>query len=244
MTQTPGQVAPDAAPALAPNGTLDVFNPQIGAGLAPGNIVQIYGSGLAGPATASTVLPLPTAVNGTSVTIGGLNAPLYYVSPGQINAQVPFELAAGGQYEVVVNANGALTTPQTIQLTQAEPAVLQFNSGAAVAQHHDGTLVQSSSPAAPGEFITIYLSGMGATNGPVASGAASPGNPLASVADTATLALNGAQVPVLFEGLTPTLVGLYQIDFQVPQPLANGNYTLSIAQSGTVSNNTVLPVRN
>jgi large repetitive protein len=243
-TQTPGQVAPDAAPALAPNGTLDVFNPQIGAGLAPGNIVQIYGSGLAGPATASTVLPLPTAVNGTGVTIGGLNAPLYYVSPGQINAQVPFELAAGGQYQVVVNANGALTTPQTIQLTQADPAILQFNSGAVVAQHHDGTLVQDSSPAAPGEFITIYLSGMGATNGPVASGAASPGNPLANVADTATLTLNGAQLPVLFEGLTPTLVGLYQIDFQVPQTLANGNYTLSIAQSGTASNNTVLPVKN
>jgi uncharacterized protein (TIGR03437 family) len=45
-------------------------------------------------------------------------------------------------------------------------------------------------------------------------------------------------------GLTPTLVGLYQIDFQVPQTLANGNYTLSIAQSGTVSNNTLLPVKN
>jgi uncharacterized protein (TIGR03437 family) len=48
----------------------------------------------------------------------------------------------------------------------------------------------------------------------------------------------------VFVGLTPTLAGLYQIDFQVPQPLANGNYTLSIAQSGTASNNTVLPVKN
>ena len=206
--------------------------------------MQIYGSGLAGTATAPTALPLPSAVNGTSVTIGGLPAPLYYVSPGQINAQIPFELTAGGQYQVVVNANGALTTPQTIQLTQADPAVLQFNSGAVVAQHHDGTLIQDSSPAVPGEFVTIYLSGMGATNGPVPSGAASPGSPLASVADTATLTLNGAQVPVLFQGLTPTLVGLYQIDFQVPRTLANGNYTLSIAQSGTVSNNTALPVKN
>jgi uncharacterized protein (TIGR03437 family) len=243
-TLTPGQVAPDAAPALVPNGTLDVFNPQVGAGLAPGNIVQIYGSGLAGQATSSTVLPLPTAVNGTSLTIGGLNAPLYYVSPGQINAQVPFELAAGNQYHVVVNTNGALTTPQPIQLMQADPAVLQYNSGEVVAQHHDGTLIQSSSPAVPGEFVTVYLSGLGVTNGPVASGAPSPGNPLANVADPPTLTLNGAQVPVLFGGLTPTLVGLYQIDFQVPQPLANGNYTLSIAQSGTSSNNTVLPVKN
>jgi hypothetical protein len=93
-TGVPGQVVSDMAPVLAPNGTLDVFNPQVGAGLAPGNIVQIYGSGLASQATSAGVLPLPTEVNGTSVIIGGLNAPLYYVSPGQINAQIPFELSA------------------------------------------------------------------------------------------------------------------------------------------------------
>ena len=104
--QIAGQVAPNTVPVLAPNGTLDVFHPQVGAGLGPGNIVQIYGTGLAAQISAPTTLPLPTQVNGTIVIIGGKQAPLYYVSPGQINAQVPFELTAGDRYQVIVSANG------------------------------------------------------------------------------------------------------------------------------------------
>jgi len=239
-----GQVAPNTAPVLAPNGTYDVFHPQVGAGLGPGNIVQIYGSGLASAIGIPAVLPLPTIVNGTSVIIGGLAAPLFYVSPAQINAQIPFELTAGSQYQVIVSANGALTTPQPIQLTPAVPAILQFNSGAVVAQHPDGTLISSTSPAAPGEYVTIYLTGLGATDIPVPSGTASPSNPPANVLDTPVLTLNSAQIPLLFAGLTPGLVGLYQIDFQVPQPLADGNYELLISQSGIVSNQTLIPVKN
>ncbi len=241
--QIPGQVAPNTAPVLAPNGTLDIFHPQVGAGLGPGNIVQIYGSGLAAQTSAPTVLPLPSQINGTLVIIGGMQAPLYYVSPGQINAQVPFELAAGNQYEVIVSANGALTTPQPIQLTDAVPAILQFNSGAVVAEHQDGTLVSDSSPAVPGEYVVIYLTGLGATDTPVPSGTASPSNPLANVLDTPVLTLNGTQIPTLFAGLTPTLVGLYQINFQIPQTLTTGEYQLLISQNGTVSNQTILSVQ-
>ena len=243
-TQIAGQVPPNTVPVLAPNSTSDIFHPQVGAGLGPGNIVQIYGSGLAGEPSAPDVLPLPKAVNGTSVIIGGIEAPLYYVSPGQINAQIPFELAAGNQYQVIVNANGALTTPQPIQLTAAVPAILQFNSGQVVAQHQDGTIVQDSSPATPGEYLTIYLTGLGATDIQVASGSPSPSDPPANVIDKPVLTLNKTQVPVIFAGLTPEEVGLYQIDFQLPQPLADGNYSLFITQSGATSNRTVLPVAN
>jgi uncharacterized protein (TIGR03437 family) len=241
--QIPGQVAPNTAPVLAPNGTLDIFHPQVGAGLGPGNIVQIYGSGLAAQTSSPTVLPLPTLINGTIVVIGGIQAPLYYVSATQINAQIPFELTAGNQYEVIVSANGALTTPQPIQLTDAVPSIFQFNSGAVVAEHQDGTLVSDSSPAAPGEYVAIYLTGLGATNIPVPSGTASPSSPLATVLDTPVLTLNGTRIPTLFAGLTPTLVGLYQINFQIPQTLATGEYQLLISQSGTVSNQTILSVQ-
>jgi uncharacterized protein (TIGR03437 family) len=241
--QIAGQVAPNIAPVLAPHGTFDVFHPQVGAGLGPGNIVQIYGSGLAGQVGAPSVLPLPTQVNGTSVIIGGVSAPIYYVSPGQINAQIPFELSAGNEYQVIVNANGALTTPQPIQLTPAVPAILQFNSGAVVAQHQDGSLILDASPATPGENVVIYLTGLGATDINVPSGTASPSNPLANVVDQPVLTLNGTTIPTSFAGLTPTLVGLYQINFQVPQGLPGGEYNLVISQNGTVSNQTILPVK-
>jgi large repetitive protein len=240
--QITGQVAPNTAPVLAPNGTYDIFHPQVGAGLGPGNIVQIYGTSLANQTASPTVLPLPTEVNGTMVLIGGVKAPLYYVSPGQINAQVPFELTAGSQYQVIVGANGALTTPQPIQLTPSVPAILQFTSGAVVAQHLDGTLILDSSPAAAGENIVIYLTGLGATDIAVPSGAPSPSDPLARVLDTPVLTLNGAELPIQFAGLTPTLVGLYQINFQVPSSITTGSYELTISQDGTVSNTTILQV--
>jgi len=238
-----GQVAPNSAPVLAPNGTGDVFHPQVGAGLGPGNIIQIYGSGLASQKSTPTTLPLPTTMGGTTVLIGGVKAPLFYISPEQINAQIPFELTAGNQYQLIVNANGALTTPQPIQLNAGTPAILNFSSGAVVAQHLDGTLVLDSSPAAPGEYIVIYSSGLGATDIPVPSGSASPSDPPARVADQPVLTINGSPVGILFAGLTPGLVGLYQVNFQVPPGLQTGNYDLVLTQSGTVSNKTVLQVK-
>jgi hypothetical protein len=241
--QIAGKVTPNAAPQLAPNGTFDVFHPQVGAGLGPGNIVQIYGSSLASQVAAPQVLPLPTEVLGTQVLIGGVASPLFYISPGQVNAQIPFELEAGKQYQVIVSANGALTTPQPIQLNAGAPAVLQFTSGLIVAQHQDGTLISDQSPAAPGEFVVLYMSGLGATDITVPSGQPSPSNPPARVLDTPVLTMNGKPVPVLFSGLTPSLVGLYQINLQVPADLTDGPYDIVVSQSGVVSNTTTLPVK-
>jgi uncharacterized protein (TIGR03437 family) len=204
--------------------------------------VQIYGSALATQAVSASTLPLPTNVNGTQVLIGGIQSPLFYVSPGQVNAQIPFELQAGQQYQVIVSANGALTTPQPIQLNGGTPAVLQFTSGLLVAQHQDYSLVSTTSPAVPGEYLTFYMSGLGATDIPVPSGQASPTSPLANVLDVPTLTINGTQVPLLFAGLTPGLVGLYQINLQVPAGLPSGTYNVVVAQDGVASNTTLLPV--
>ena len=241
--QIAGQVAPNQAPVLAPNGGSDIFNPLVGGGLGPGNIIQIYGSGLASQTIAPSVLPLPTTVVGTTVVIGGLQSPLYYVSPGQINAQIPFELAPNQQYQLIVSANGALTTPLPIQVNAGAPAVLAFTSGAVVAQHQDGTLISTTAPASPGEYVVIYLTGLGATTVDVPSGSASPSSPLAYVVDSPALTLGTNPIPVLFAGLTPGLVGLYQINFQIPTGLAAGSYNLQIAQDGVTSNSTLLQIQ-
>src|SRR5260370_42038539 len=104
---------------------------------------------------------------------------------------MPFSLAAGNQYQLLVSANGALTTPLSLQLNAGAPAILNFTSGAVIAQHLDGTLVLPASPAAPSEYIVIYSSGLGATDVSVESGAASPSNPPANVAVPPVLTLNG-----------------------------------------------------
>jgi uncharacterized protein (TIGR03437 family) len=242
--QIVGQVTPNAAPALTRNGTLNVFAPVLGATLAPGAIVQIYGSNLAAQATTASTVPLPNILNRTSVFIGDLPAPLYYVSPGQINAQVPFELAAGKTYPVYVSANGALSGANSIQLTTDAPGIAQFPAGQVIATHTDGiTPITETAPAAPGEYIVIYVAGMGLTNQTVPSGTASPSTNLALPLDRPALTLNGAPAAnILFAGLTPTLVGLYQMNFQVPSNAPDGDLQLVLTQKEGPSTTAVLPV--
>jgi uncharacterized protein (TIGR03437 family) len=192
-----------------------------------------------------TTIPLANTLDQTSVIIGGLAAPLYYVSPGQINAQVPFELTAGNPYQVIVNANGALSTPLPIQLTSDAPGIAQYAAGQVLAQHLSNYgLITETSPAVPGEYMVFYVLGMGLTSPNVASGIASPSAKPATLLDAATLTLDGAPVTILFAGLTPTAVGLYQIDFQVPANARNGDLPLVLTQSSGLSNSTILPVHN
>jgi uncharacterized protein (TIGR03437 family) len=243
-TQITGAVTPNGSPILTLNGALHAFAPQAGGAVAPGTILQIYGLNLATQPAAATTVPLANTLGGTSVLIGGLSAPLYYVSPGQINAQAPFELISGNQYQIQVNANGALSTPGTIQVGAATPGVATLPTGQAVAQHADYSLVTSAAPAKPGEYITLYLAGLGATDYPVATGAGSPSSPLARPLTAPILTLNGAQVPIAFAGLTPMAVGLYQINIQIPASIAEGDLNLVVSQAGSASNTSILPVRH
>jgi uncharacterized protein (TIGR03437 family) len=239
-----GTVSTSSAPLLFPQATLHVFNPQLAASLAPGTIVQIYGSNFASQISQASTIPLPLNLAGTSVTIGGIPAPLYYVSPGQINAQVPFELSANHQYQVVINSNGTLSTPDVTQLADLAPGLAAFASGSIIAIHSDGTLVSGTAPAKPGEYLVVFAAGLGATDNPVASGIASPGAPLATALATPAVTINSEAASVVFAGMTPTLVGLYQINFQVPTDAPNGDLTLAVSQNGVDANATTLTVHN
>ncbi len=242
-TQLVGAVPPNSAPILTPNGTLNLFNPLPAAALAPGTLVQISGTGLAASAmSAPAAGPLPTTLNGTQVTVGGIFAPLQSVSPGTITAQVPFELMPNMQYDVVVSANGALTTPAQIQVSGTDPGVATAMSGMLTATHLDGTAISSTSPAAPGEYIVLTAVGLGLTNLPVADGAPGPSSPLANALDMPSITLNNESVPILFAGLQPGTVGVYQINIQVPADAVAGNLTLVLSQDGNPANSAILPV--
>ncbi len=91
----------------------------------------------------------------------------------------------------------------------------------------------------------FYVAGMGLTNQNVPSGTASPSTNPATLLVPPTLTVGGIAVTnILFSGLTPTLVGLYQVDFQVPATAPNGDQQLVMTQSNGLSNTTVLPVHN
>ena len=242
--QIAGAVTPNNAPVLARNATANFYNPVGGAPLAPGTLIQITGQYLAAQSLTNTSIPVPTALGGTSVLIGGLEAPVTLVSPGQIDAQVPFELPAGQPYQVIVSADGALTTPQSFEAGMASPGLSVLANGYVRANHQDGTAVTDSAPAKPGESIAVYLVGLGPTDIPVASGQPGPSAPLANTTNTPAITLNNEPVGYSFSGLAPGQVGVYQVNLQVPADAVNGDLILSFSLTGINSNSGILPVHN
>lgn len=241
-----GTVVTDTAPVVSANGVLNNLNPLPGSPLAPGTVVQIYGSALStgGTAGSGSVVngQLSTVVNGVSVRVGGIAAPLFYGSSGQINAQLPNELEAEQQYELLVDVNGLYSNPVTINTTAVEPGVASLPDGTVIAQDSSYNLITADSPAHAGEVITLYLTGMGATNPPVPTGATSPSSPPAKVTVAPQVTIGKANAQVEFAGLSPGSIGLYQINVKIPAGAGTGNVPLVVTQGGVASNTVTVPV--
>jgi uncharacterized protein (TIGR03437 family) len=174
--------------------------------------------------------------------MNGIPAPLYFVSNGQINAQIPSELAAGQQFQVQAKVNGLYTNPIVINTTAVAPGLASFADGTVIAQDTNYQLITADHPAHAGEVIILYATGMGATNPPVATGAVTSGTDLVHAAITPKVTVGTADAQVLFAGLSPGSVGLYQIDVVIPSGAGTGNVPLVITQSGVASNTVTVPV--
>lgn len=239
-----GNVTPNLVPVLNASGILNTLNPVAGAPLAPGSAAQLFGSNLAAAAVVPGLVPLPTTFNRTTVIVGGIEAPLYFLSDGQINVQLPTQLNPTQQYQVVVDVNGALTLPDTIGIVQVGPGLAEFADGNVIAQHADYSLVDAAHPAVPGEGLILYLVGMGATNPAVNAGAPGPtAEPLARVTIQPTVTIGGRTAAISFAGLAPGGIGNYQINCVVPTGIQSGEVDVVVVQSGATSNTAKLRVR-
>jgi uncharacterized protein (TIGR03437 family) len=235
----------NAPPRLSNNGIVNVFDRVPAGAVAPGMIVEVYGSGLASANGNPGSLPLPNSFQGTSMFVGSYELPVYFVSGGQLDVQIAAELPPNQQYPILVSFNGALSLPETIDVNTVQLGIATLADGHVIAQHGaDSSSVDSTHPAKPGEIVVMYLSGMGATNPSVKSGNPAPkSEPLARVTIPPTVTVDGQNATVQFAGLTPGLVGLYQINFQVPGGAKTGDLSLVASQNGVTSNTTKLPVR-
>jgi uncharacterized protein (TIGR03437 family) len=233
---------PSPAPSVAIGGIVNNVNPKLGAALSPGTVAAAYGSNMAAAPDTPKAFPLPSALDGVEALVGGVNAPLYYVSPGQVTVQIPAELASNRTYPTVLVAANQYSVPQNIDVVPIAPATYAFSDGTLIAQHPDFTLVSASSPAAPNETLTIYLVGMGATTPPVPTATVAPSSPLAQVPSQVLVTVDGQPAIVSFAGLTPGLVGLYQINFTVPDGAKTGSLNVVITQDGVPANATKLIV--
>ena len=215
-----------------------------GAPIAPGSIISIFGVNLASATASAASVPVSTALADARVTVAGLAVPLLYVSPGQINAQLPFETPPGNQ-PLVVSAGGVQAAAITTQVAATAPGIFLYNGNYAVAQHANFEIVGPSAPAAGGETIVVYATGQGgALTVPVATGAAAPSAPTAQLSPAISVraTIGSIDAPVAYAGLTAGLVGVLQVNLQVPSGMSAGDYPLVLTISGVTSNSAMLSV--
>jgi uncharacterized protein (TIGR03437 family) len=212
---------------------------ELGDVVAPGEIVTIFGSSLAPGAQSAATTPLPVSLNGVTVTIGGMPAPLFYVSPPQINLQVPYGVSLGAG-DLVITTNGQSIT-RRVCMVALRPGIF------VVTHASDFSLVTAQHPATAGEYLAIFATGLGPTNPSVPAGAVNPlaVAPLQSSASVIVGALGGGlEVQPSYVGLAPGIVGIYQINFQLAgaSPGRNG-VVVSIGGSGSSTNLVPVDVR-
>jgi len=210
---------------------------------APGGILSVFGANLAPANTGAPVVPLPTMLAGTSVTIDGIAAALYYASPGQLNVQIPYEVSAGSVVSLLVDNNGA-SASFDFRVAANAPAIFTTNAqgtGQGAILNTSFQLVDASHPATPGStYIQIYCMGLGAvTNQPV-DGAASPANPLAETSATPVVTIGGISATVTFSGLAPGFVGEYQVNALVPAGVTAGSAVPVTISIGAAASNSVM----
>lgn len=230
-----------AAPQAAAAGMVNAAS-FTGGATTPGAIASLFGSGFGSTWEQATALPLPRRLGGTRVSVGGVEAPLFFASPDQINFQVPFE-ATGSTASVVVTRSDGQSATLSLPLASAQPGIFTIGGSAAAAVNAvTGTLITATAPVARGDWVSLFVSGLGAVTPAGASGVAP--SALATTLATPTVTVGNIRAEINFSGLAPGYAGLYQVNFQVPRDAPIGaEVPLKIAISGIESNTTRLAIR-
>jgi uncharacterized protein (TIGR03437 family) len=202
----------------------------------PGSIFSIFGENLgnATPLNAG-VVPLPTTLGSTRVTINGNAAPLFFSGQGQINAQMPLDIAPGLAELVVTNGNVA-SNAVAVLIPQAAPGIFLYGNNRGVVINPNGSTNSETKPAHVGDTVVAYFTGGGPVtpSGPWTTGAASPDGE-SPVTAASSVMVSGKPAQVSYVGLSGGSVGLYQANFVVPKVVA-GDHPLVIAVNGVKSN--------
>jgi len=208
------------------------------AAVAPGGLISIYGQNMSGANFAAGQVPLTTGLGNSCIGVNGSPIPLLYVSPGQINAQLPFNTT--GNATLTIHTPDGLSNNVPLNVQPAAPSIFVANSGSEtvglVVRNTNGQIVTPTNPIHPKDAITIYLTGMGQTSPAIPAGAAAPSDPLARVSQSPAITIAGMDLAVSYAGLAPGEVGVYQINATVPSSVLTGmSLPLTIDQGGAAT---------
>jgi uncharacterized protein (TIGR03437 family) len=237
-------------------------------GLTPGSLLTLFGwdlSNVHGVSAADASAPLPTQLAGTTVTINDVPAPLLAVANvnglEQINLQVPYDLpepmpdlsclaivgleeVCPGSLALRVNSKGVGSRYVVVAgRLEAHAEIFTLEGGTAIAGHTARAgLVAAADPAAPGEVVAIYATGLGPLNGALPPGVPAPASPLIETRNRPTVTVGGLVADVLFSGLAPGLVGVNEIDMRVPPDAPSGDLAVVIRVGKEISKPAMLRV--
>lgn len=245
--------APAFGQTILPAGTVN--SADYSRSFAPGGIISIFGSNLSASTAQAAGFPLPTSLGGASVELAssGQQLPLYYVSPGQINAELPFDLPVG-PVDIRVRVSTGVSNTDTITVAARAPKIftVDFSGvGSAIATTPSFRVLTASQPARPADTIILWMNSMGATTGTPVAGQPAPGSAPGSspltLTTLPTVSIDGFQAQVTFAGLTPSLAGLYQLNVQMPFVVLSGPVTVQVSfpsATGPIAGNPITTQAN
>ena len=236
-----------AQPALLPNGAVNAAS-YSNQPVAPGSYITLFGNNLAASASHYSTPYLPVALNQVTVSFDNPNvsAPghIVFVSPGQVNVQVPWELQGQPSVQMKVSVADSSGLVYTLPLGTYSPALFQIQSGGqsfAAALDENYNVVTASNPVARGHVVQLFANGLGPVTNQPASGDAAPAGPLAETTLTPVVSIGGLNAQVNFSGLTPGNAALYQVNAVVPNTSV-GPQPVTISIGGVVSAASTIPV--
>jgi uncharacterized protein (TIGR03437 family) len=221
---------------IAPTGSMPLISARgvtngasFQTGLVCCGIITIFGRGITnrtGIVTAAG-LPLPTEINGVSVMVNGVRAPLFAIAnvngQEQINFQAPSEVGSINPSTIAVLNNGAWAVPVARDVFGIQPGIFTIDGSTGAIQHSSTFQpVTASNPAQRGEVVTIYATGLGRVDNDPGAGKPASSSPLSKTLIVPIVTIGGIQAEVLFSGLSPGYVGLYQVNARVPQAVPSG----------------------
>ena len=241
--------APQATAVSAATYSKRALTPGMFSAVFPTVTTNVIGPGTA----AATTQPLPNVLSDTQVLINNTPAPLFFVSPGQINVELPNGLPAGGtaDLQVIRQSTGQIYASAELQLGSADPGLFTLNGsgGGPVAAINvaDGTVNSASNPVSRGQFISLYGTGQGFTPNAPPDGTAPTGPVNSAAVPMVQLGPQGSgklldAANITYSGLAPFLVGVWQINIMVPADAPTGSVPITVFQNSVPSNDQVASV--
>ncbi len=230
-------------PTIKPFGLVNVASYALGTSpLVAGSLGALFGSKMAPSIADAPSIPLPIEMLKISVVIGGIQAPLLFVAPDQINLQLPEEIRGLNSVPVTIYSSGVPGNTLLLTLTSQNPGIFSADrsgTGLGAVLNQNGSANGPGNPERIGNVLQIYATGLGESNPPVATGAGAPGNPPSNHLSPPQVTIDGKAAFVAFSGRAPNWVGLDQINVVIPHGVTTGEPVPLIFSIGGNTSNTV-----